>query len=182
MKYDDIKPEKNELYGLYAVLAFSQTPLIEIKDQLIGGYLDPAEPNCYLELRKENDYLIKRNKFFSDFELETGHLYVFKIQKEDLADYHNFINGKWSELSDSFCKKMEKLGGLPRFKKVDHKTGSYLEHLIFSIIYKTESYKEKLEKALSESIPENVELYGTPRLENFKTLDEFFIEHEGEDN
>jgi hypothetical protein len=178
MRYDDIKPEKDELYGKYAALALSVIPIRYIKDDFVAAYLDPHEPLCYIELAKPNDQITTKDTFFSDYELGNTYLYVFKIKEADQPDYHHFINGKWSELSDKFCKRLEKLAELPRFQKLVNRNGDYLQHLIFSIIYKNDTYREKLELALNEKIPEDVELYGTPKLENFKTLTEFFEEEQ----
>jgi hypothetical protein len=173
MKYDDIRPEKTELYGQYMVFAFIECVGSLIRDSYVASYLDDTDAKCYVLTSKEEPYLIRNKFLFSDFELEDGYLYQFNIPDHFIEDYLNFINGKWSKISDTCKKHLKMYAELPHFTKIK---GSIQTHRLISLIEKCKDYKQLLELTINESVPDTSEFYGPPRKENFKTLDEFFEE------
>ena len=171
MKYDDIRPEKTELYGQYMVFAFIECVGSLIKDNFVSAYLDDTDAKCYILTKQEDSYLIKNKYLFSDFETNEGFLYQFNIPDHFIEDYLNFTNGKWSRIGERCKKHLKMYAELPHFSRIK---GSIQTHRLLSLIDKCPDYKKMLELTINDVVPSDAEFYGPPKKENFKTLDEFF--------
>lgn len=133
-------------------------------DYLVNAYVSKEEqPKLHLIYRfigSENYNTLEKflinNKYFLKVNEKDKYLttYIFNLPDEHLEDYHLFLNGKYSKLSEQLKQK------IMCFHKLDKKSN------IYRTLYKSKELKKELEMELGIKLDEESELASIPE---FKT-------------
>jgi len=137
----------------------------------------------FVELSIERYYknwtIFKTKTYCNDFDIDDEHIVViYNVRPELHDDYFNFINGKYSLLSETFKTKLQDFR--PDLKRnVTFKVGNEIRTtnaVVYSVIEKHSHYIKIMEEELGCKIPHHSELAQAPGIQNFKSFEEFFIE------
>lgn len=149
----------------------------KISNYLVNMYLNDAQlehlylrPLFILLKTKEidNDFveidnMLQKNRNFvytyavGEHEDEKLYMYVFNCPDEYIVDYDKFVNGEYSKFSSKLKAK---------FSRVIPAGTGYEESPLYGVLYKTPSFKKKVEKFLfndpTEHLDNESEYFGKP--------------------
>lgn len=165
---------------------FFVSPFVELsieryyKNWFVEAYIDPSEPKFYVVFK--NDVIptiFKTKTYCNDFDIDDEHIVViYNVRPELHDDYFNFINGKYSLLSETFKTKLQDFRTDLK-RNVTFKVGNEIRTtnaVVYSVIEKHPHYIKIMEEELGCKIPHYSELAQAPGIQNFKSFEEFFIE------
>lgn len=104
------------------------------------------------------------NKFFMDetviheYQPDSYHqVYLFKIPEKYRSDYHKFLKGKYSEISEDYKRTIMSYHGYQDSRMQDPYSKKYYDHdgaNIVRILYKKEVEYRNLEERINRGLPE----------------------------
>lgn len=158
-----------DTYTNYFIFPLLSTHITQNKDYfkfdefIIGTYLNKELNEILIlaryfpgQLFSKWEETIKNNPYYMEFiDINTySVLYKFKIPKQYSHIINLFIEGRYSSFDKSIKDKILNF----------HKVGRNND--LYDILYKSEKRKKKYEKLLEMEIPDNIDLYSKPNMEN----------------
>jgi hypothetical protein len=103
--------------------------------------------------------LLKHSLFNRRIDLDKYHvMYVFDISQDDLFEYHCFITGRYSKMTEVFKQKILKFSINPAVTPAS----SVPNHPIYGVLYKTPIRKKYIEEYVDSYVPEDLDLDSIP--------------------
>jgi len=84
-------------------------------------------------------------------------MYVFECPDESIPDYDKFLSGQYSKFSSKLKSRFNKLA--PDGK------GGYEESPLYGVLFKTKTWKKKVEQQIDSTLDPSQEYFGTPNMD-----------------
>lgn len=165
--------------SLFLIPAFDIDVSSDIYDFFVNAYIDDYQlKHVYkrplfilLETRglttrfkKINEQLRKHKYFIYDYvagsyQDKILYMYVFECPDEFKNDYDRFLKGEYSKFSDKYKTRFQ--------KSYEDERGNFIESPLYGAIYKTPTFKRKVEKLLfdpsdGQKLDPQQEYFGSP--------------------
>jgi hypothetical protein len=126
-------------------------------DNLKGLFLEYNITNKYFNLLIE---LSKNKNFIDEYNVGNTSILHFDIGEEWKSDYNLFLEGKYSQKSLELKNKFS--------KKIKDRYNNEVDSLQWKIFDKNVTLKQELEKYIRQELPEGVDYFFKPNLNNEK--------------